>query len=112
MAKQRLKEACEKAKIDLSSMNDTSINLPFITANASGPMHLEINVTRAQFENLVNSLIEKTKAPCQQALKDAGLTAQEIDDVILVGGMTRMPAVVSMVEKIFNKKATSGCESR
>lgn len=108
MAKQRLKEACEKAKIDLSSMNDTSINLPFITANASGPMHLEINVTRAQFENLVNSLIEKTKAPCQQALKDAGLTAQEIDDVILVGGMTRMPAVVSMVEKIFNKKPHQG----
>mgnify|MGYP001162884320 CR=1 FL=1 len=103
MALQRLKEACEKAKIELSSAMQTDVNLPFITADASGPKHLHVSLTRAKFEQLTEALIERTKGPSLQALKDAGLQSSQIDDVILVGGQTRMPAVVAMAKKIFGR---------
>ncbi len=98
LALQRLKEAAEKAKIELSSSKETEINLPFITADASGPKHLVMKLTRAKLESLVDDLIQRTLGPCAAALKDAGVTAGEIDDVILVGGMTRMPKVIEAVE--------------
>ncbi len=104
MAMQRLKEAAEKAKCELSSVMETEINLPFITADASGPKHLLMKLTRAKFEALVADLIERTVEPCQQALKDAGLTAADIDEVILVGGSTRIPAVQAKVKEIFGKE--------
>ncbi|UCD80419.1 MAG: molecular chaperone DnaK [Desulfobacterales bacterium] len=104
MALQRLKEAAEKAKIELSSSMQTEINLPFITADANGPKHLAIKVTRAKLENLVGSLLDKLEAPCRTALKDAGLSTGDINEVILVGGMTRMPAVQERVKKIFGKE--------
>jgi molecular chaperone DnaK len=103
MALQRLKEACEKAKIELSSAQQTDINLPFITADASGPKHLQHTLSRAKFDQLTEGLVERTKGPCLQALKDAGLAPDKIDEVILVGGQTRTPAVQAMVEKIFKK---------
>jgi len=103
MALQRLKEACEKAKIELSSGMQTDVNLPFITADASGPKHLHVTLTRAKFEQLVDALIERTKGPCLQALKDANLSPDKIDDVILVGGQTRTPAVAAMAKKIFGR---------
>src|SRR6186713_1288760 len=103
-ALQRLKEAAEKAKIELSSTASTEINLPYITADASGPKHLVMTLTRAKLEDLVADLIEKTKGPVQAALKDAGLKAADIDEVILVGGMTRMPAVVDAVKAMFGGK--------
>jgi len=108
MALQRLKEACEKAKCDLSGLSQTDINLPFITADASGPKHLQMALTRSKFEQLVEPLIERTKGPCLQALKDAGLTADQIQEVILVGGSTRVPAVQAMVKKIFNREPNKG----
>ena len=101
LALQRLKESAEKAKIELSSTSQTEINLPFITADQSGPKHLNIKVTRAKLETLVDDLIEKTIKPCDAALKDAGLSAGEIDEVVLVGGMTRMPKVIETVKKLF-----------
>ena len=101
MALQRLKEAAEKAKIELSSSMQTDVNLPFITADANGPKHLAIKITRAKLENLVGGLLDKLEAPCRTALKDAGLSAGDIDEVILVGGMTRMPAVQDRVKQIF-----------
>jgi molecular chaperone DnaK len=104
MALQRLKEACEKAKCELSSATSTDINLPFITADASGPKHLQKNLTRAQFEKLAEGLVERTKAPCENALKDAGLKPGDIDEVLLVGGSTRIPAVQEMVKKIFGRE--------
>lgn len=104
MALQRLKEAAEKAKIELSSSMQTDVNLPFITADSSGPKHLNITLTRAKFESLVEHLIEKTRKPCMEAMKDAGLSASEIDEVILVGGSTRIPAVQEVVKKVFNKE--------
>ena len=104
LALQRLKEAAEKAKIELSSTEQTDINLPYITADASGPKHLNITMTRAKLESLVDDLIERTHGPCDIALKDAGLSLSEIDDVILVGGQTRMPKVQQVVEKIFGKE--------
>ncbi len=104
MALQRLKEAAEKAKIELSSMMQTEINLPFITADASGPKHLNITLTRAKLEQLTADLTEKTAGPVRQALADAKLTPEQIDEVVLVGGMTRMPAVQAMVKKLFNGK--------
>lgn len=107
-AVQRLKEAAEKAKIELSTTNETEINLPFITADASGPKHFAYNLTRAKLEQLVGELITKTAAPCEAALKDAGLTAADINEVILVGGMTRMPAVQAKVEELFGKKPLQG----
>jgi len=107
-ALQRLKEAAEKAKIELSSTSSTEINLPYITADASGPKHLVVNLTRAKLEDLVGDLIEKTKAPVIAALKDAGLKPADIDEVILVGGMTRMPAVQEMVKSLFGKEPHKG----
>ncbi len=104
MALQRLKEAAEKAKVELSSTMETDINLPFITADASGPKHLNIKLTRAKLEKLVEDLIEKVEEPCRIALKDAGLTPQDINEVILVGGMTRMPRVQQKVKEIFGKE--------
>ena len=104
LALQRLKEAAEKAKIELSSAKETEINLPFVTADASGPKHLVMKLTRAKLEALVDDLISRTLEPCKQALKDAGLTAGEIDEVILVGGMTRMPKVVEAVKAFFGKE--------
>ena len=108
LALQRLKEAAEKAKIELSSSAQTEINLPFITADASGPKHLTMKLTRAKLESLVEDLIERTKGPCVQALKDAGLKAAEIDEVVLVGGMTRMPKVQQTVKELFGKEPHKG----
>ncbi len=104
MALQRLKEACEKAKIELSSALETEINLPFITADASGPKHLVMKITRAKFEQLVDHLIKRTMGPCELALKDAGLKPEDIDHVILVGGMTRMPKIREAVKEFFGKE--------
>jgi len=104
LALQRLKEAAEKAKIELSSSQQTDVNLPYITADATGPKHLNVKLTRAKLESLVEELINRTKGPCEMALKDAGLSAKEIDDVILVGGQTRMPKVQEMVKDIFGQE--------
>jgi len=104
LALQRLKEAAEKAKIELSSSKETEINLPFITADATGPKHLVLKLTRAKLESLVEDLIERTLGPCRAALKDAGVTAGEINEVILVGGMTRMPKVIETVKTFFGKE--------
>ncbi len=103
MAIQRVKDAAEKAKMELSTLKETEINLPFISADASGPKHLTISVTRTQFESIVQNLIDKLAEPCELALKDAGLKKEDINNVILVGGMTRMPAVVKKAEEIFGK---------
>ncbi|HDM10892.1 MAG TPA: molecular chaperone DnaK [Desulfobacteraceae bacterium] len=108
MALQRLKEAAEKAKCELSGAMETDINLPFITADASGPKHLNMKLTRAKLEALVDDLVEKVVEPCQIALRDAGLTADQIDEVILVGGMTRMPKVQQKVKEIFGKEPSKG----
>ncbi|MEC7088799.1 MAG: molecular chaperone DnaK [Pseudomonadota bacterium] len=108
LALQRLKEAAEKAKIELSSTTQTEINLPFITADQSGPKHLNIKLTRAKFETLVADLIENTITPCQKALKDAGLKAGEIDEVVMVGGMSRMPKVLEKVQNFFGKEPHRG----
>src|SRR5687767_8640075 len=108
LALQRLKEAAEKAKIELSSGTQTEINLPFITADASGPKHFTLKLTRAKFESLVEDLIAKTVEPCRQALKDAGVNASQIDEVVLVGGMTRMPKVVETVKNFFGKEPHKG----
>ncbi|MDQ6673848.1 MAG: molecular chaperone DnaK [Chloroflexota bacterium] len=108
MALQRLKEAAEKAKIELSSTQSTEVNLPFITADASGPKHLSLNLTRAKLEQLVGDLVERTKGPVQQALKDAGLGPNDINEVVLVGGQTRMPAVQEMVKQVFGKEPHKG----
>jgi len=108
LALQRLKEAAEKAKIELSSATQTEINLPYITADASGPKHLTLKLTRAKFEALVDDLIQKTVEPCKKALKDAGLTAGDINEVVLVGGMTRMPKVQEIVKSFFGKEPHKG----
>ena len=108
LALQRLKEAAEKAKIELSSASQTEINLPFITADATGPKHLTMKLTRAKFESLVDDLVQRTIEPCKAALKDAGLKAGEIDEVVLVGGMTRMPKVQEVVKQFFGKEPHKG----
>jgi len=108
LALQRLKEAAEKAKIELSSAAQTEINLPYITADASGPKHLAIKLSRAKFESLVDDLIQRTIEPCKKALKDAGLSAGQIDEVVLVGGMTRMPKVQEVVKQFFGKEPHKG----
>lgn len=108
MALQRLKEAAEKAKCELSSSASTDINLPFITADASGPKHLNVTLSRARFEQLVDDLIQRTKQPCIQAIRDAGLSASDIDEVILVGGSTRIPKVQQVVSEVFGKEPNKG----
>jgi molecular chaperone DnaK len=108
LALQRLKEAAEKAKIELSSSQQTEINLPFITADASGPKHLTMKLTRAKFEALVDELVQRTVAPCKAAMKDAGVSAAEIDEVVLVGGMSRMPKVQEVVKQLFGKEPHKG----
>ncbi|MEO1325027.1 MAG: Hsp70 family protein, partial [Pseudomonadota bacterium] len=108
LALQRLKEAAEKAKIELSSSSQTEINLPFITADASGPKHLAMKLSRAKLEALVLGLIERTLEPCRKALKDAGLAASNIDEVVLVGGMTRMPKVIETVKSFFGQEPHKG----
>ena len=108
LALQRLKEGAEKAKIELSSAAQTEINLPFITADQTGPKHLTLKLTRAKLESLVDDLIDKTRNPCLQAIKDAGLKAAEIDEVVLVGGMTRMPKVQQIVKELFGKEPHKG----
>ncbi len=108
LALQRLKEAAEKAKIELSSAMQTEVNLPFITADATGPKHLTMKITRAKLEALVDDLVQKTIEPCKKALKDAGLTAGEINEVILVGGMTRMPKIVEVVKNFFGREPHKG----
>src|SRR6201991_1332231 len=108
LALQRLKEAAEKAKIELSSTTQTEINLPFITADASGPKHLTLKLTRAKFEALVDDLVQQTVEPCRKALKDAGISAGEINEVVLVGGMTRMPKVQEVVKQFFGKEPHKG----
>ena len=108
MALQRLKEAAEKAKIELSTSMETEVNLPFITADANGPKHLAIKITRTKLENLVGDLLGKLQAPCRTALKDAGLSSNDINEVILVGGMTRMPAVQQRLKDIFGKEPNKG----
>ncbi|MCK1298739.1 molecular chaperone DnaK [Bradyrhizobium sp. 24] len=108
LALQRLKEAAEKAKIELSSTTQTEINLPFITADQTGPKHLTMKLTRAKFEALVDDLVQKTVEPCRKALKDAGLTAAEIGEVVLVGGMSRMPKVQEVVKQLFGKEPHKG----
>jgi molecular chaperone DnaK len=108
LALQRLKEAAEKAKIELSSSTQTEINLPFITADASGPKHLTLKLSRSKFEQLVDDLIQKTIEPCKMALKDAGVTAAQIDEVVLVGGMSRMPKVQEVVKALFGKEPHKG----
>ncbi len=108
LALQRLKEAAEKAKIELSSTEQTEVNLPFITADATGPKHLNVTLTRAKLESLVEDLLERTKKPIENALKDAGITAKDVNEVILVGGMTRMPAVQKLVKDYFGKEPHKG----
>src|SRR4051812_20958527 len=108
MALQRLKEAAEKAKIELSTVQQTDVNLPFVTADASGPKHMNLTLTRAKFEQLVGDLVERTLGPCRQALQDAGLTAAQIDEVVLVGGQTRMPLVIEKVRQFFGKDPHRG----
>ena len=108
MAIQRIREAAEKAKIELSSATQTEVNLPFISADATGPKHINLRLTRSQFENLVQPLVQRTLQPCKKALTDAGLKASEIDEVILVGGMTRMPKVVETVKEVFGREPSKG----
>ena len=108
LALQRLKEAAEKAKIELSSSTETEVNLPFITADQTGPKHLTIKLSRAKLEAIVGDLLSQSLKPCEQALKDAGLQAADIDDVILVGGMTRMPKVTELVKNFFGKDPNKG----
>lgn len=108
MAIQRVREAAEKAKIELSSTAQTEVNLPFITADASGPKHINTKLLRSQFESLVGPLVQRTVDPCKKALSDAGVKASEIDEVILVGGMTRMPRVVETVKSIFGREPSKG----
>lgn len=108
LALQRLREAAEKAKVELSSTTQTEINLPFITADASGAKHFNVTLTRSKFEALVSHLIERTRIPCENCLKDAGISAKEVDEVLLVGGMTRVPKVQGIVQEIFRKAPSKG----
>ena len=103
IAHQRIRDAAEKAKIELSSKVSTNVNLPFITADANGPKHLDVDISRAKFEQLTTDLLDRCQSPCEQALKDAKLGKNDIDRVLLVGGSTRMPMITEMVKKIFGK---------
>ncbi|HHU37165.1 MAG TPA: molecular chaperone DnaK [Treponema sp.] len=108
MALQRLREAAEKAKVELSAVMSTEINLPFITADASGPKHLQKTLTRAKFEQMTEDLFERTKDPCKKAIKDAGITADQIDEILLVGGSTRMPKITQLIKELFGKEGSKG----
>src|SRR5437763_16296583 len=108
MALQRLRDAAEKAKIELSTTMETEINLPFITADASGPKHLGKKLTRAKLEQLIEDIIQRSVNPCRQALKDAGVDASKIDEVVLVGGQTRMPRIQHLVKELFGKEGHKG----
>ena len=108
MALQRLREAAEKAKIELSAVTSTEVNLPFITADASGPKHLQKTLTRAKFEQMCDDLFERTKEPCKKALKDAGVNIDQIDEILLVGGSTRMPRITQLVKEMFGKEGSKG----
>lgn len=108
MALQRLREAAEKAKIALSSSASTEINLPFITADANGPKHLQRTLSRSEFEKMTDDLFERTKEPCRKALKDAGISADRIDEILLVGGSTRMPKVAHVIKDVFGKEGSKG----
>ena len=108
LAMQRLREAAEKAKRELDGLAQTDVSLPFITADASGPKHLNVKITKAQFENMVSELVEKTVEPCQKCMKDADVSKSEVHEVILVGGMTPMPKVQETVEKFVGKKPSRG----
>jgi molecular chaperone DnaK len=108
LALQRIREAAEKAKIELSSTTQTDINLPYLSADATGPKHLQVQITRAKLEQLVNDLIQRTIKPCEQALKDSTLTKDKIDEILLVGGMTRMPKVQEIVKTFFGKSPNKG----
>src|SRR6201999_4003897 len=108
MAIQRVREAAEKAKIELSSATQTEINLPFISGGASGPKHINTRLLRSQLESLVGPLVQRTIDPCKKALSDAGVKASEVDEVILVGGMTRMPRVVKTVKSVFGREPSKG----
>ena len=112
MAVQRLKEAAEKAKIELSSLQTTNINLPFISAGADGPLHLDMNITRAKFNELTEDLVEATMGPTQRALEDAGLSPSDIDKILLVGGSTRIVAVQEAIARKLGKRTLQGSESR
>jgi molecular chaperone DnaK len=105
---QRLREAAEKAKRELDGLASTDIALPFITADANGPKHLDIRLTKAKFESLVDHLVQKTLGPCKTCLKDSGVKKEELQEIILVGGMTRMPKVQTVVEEFFGKKPSKG----
>ena len=106
MAAQRLKEAAEKAKIELSQVQQTQINLPFVTATDAGPLHLDYSLSRAKFQELTADLLDRCRAPFEQAVKDAGLTRGQVDHVLLVGGSTRMPAVVDLAKEIAGRRAS------
>ena len=108
MALQRLKEAAEKAKMELSTLLETEINLPFITADATGPKHLQMKLTRARFEQMVEDILQRSVGPCKQAMADAGVTPQQIDEVVLVGGQTRMPRIQAMVRDLFGREPHKG----
>jgi molecular chaperone DnaK len=108
MALQRLKEAAEKAKMELSTLLETEVNLPFVTADASGPKHLQMKLTRARFEQMVEDIVQRSTGPCKQALSDAGVTPQKIDEVVLVGGQTRMPRIQTIVRDLFSKEPHKG----
>ena len=106
---QRLREAAEKAKIELSSAMETEVNLPFITADQNGPKHLNLKLTRAKLEQLVEAIIRRSAGPCRQALKDSGLDVGDIHEVVLVGGQTRMPAIQALVKEVFGREPSKGC---
>src|SRR5438128_6437978 len=108
MALQRLKEAAEKAKMELSTLLETEINLPFITADATGPKHLQMKLTRSRFEQMVEDVIQRSVGPCKQAMADAGVTPTQIDEVVLVGGQTRMPRIQTLVRDLFQREPHKG----
>ena len=108
LAMQRMREAAEKAKRELDGLNQTDVSLPFITADASGPKHMNVKITKAKFESLVDDLVKRTMSPCEKCVKDAGLSTKDIHEVILVGGMTRMPKVQETVKQFFGKDASRG----
>ena len=108
---QRLRDAAEKAKIELSTAQESEINLPFITADATGPKHLVKKLTRAKLEQLVEDIIQRSIEPCKKAMADAGVDASKIDEVVLVGGQTRMPRIQKLVQDLFGKEPHRGCES-